>query len=160
MRITAIMERWCYLALLLYMSQTIQAPQVGAQTDSATLSEIKKLLTAPGLLKVSPTINIECVIEHCIKQSAGCLLDANCRRAISCAQKCMDKWDEDKTPEKFHVQNSTTAALHTRILHTNILWVVYPGISASHSHQSTTLAAPCIRSNNYHSKMYQGIGGC
>ena len=99
------MERWYYLALLLCTSQAVLAAT--AQSDAVTLSEIKKLFTAPGSLKVSPTINIECVIEHCIKQSAGCLLDANCRRAILCAQKCMDKWDEDKTPEKFHVQNCT-----------------------------------------------------
>ena len=100
-------ERWCYLVVLLCTSQVVPAAQVSAQTDVATLGEIKKLFTAPGSVKVSPTINIECVIEHCIKQSAGCLLDANCRSAISCAQKCMDKWNEDKTPEKFHVQNCT-----------------------------------------------------
>lgn len=63
-------------------SQVVHAAQVSAQTDAAMLGEIKKLFTAPGSVKVSPTINIKCVIEHCIKQSAGCLLDANCRSAI------------------------------------------------------------------------------
>ena len=107
------MERWCYLALLLCTSQAVLAVQVGTQTDVVTLGEIKKLFTAPGSVKVSPTINIECVIEHCIKQSAGCLLDANCRSAISCAQKCMAEWDEDKTPEKFHVQNCSNKCSFT-----------------------------------------------
>ena len=58
-------------------------------------------------------INIGCVLEHCLSQSVSCLSDHNCRRAVECAKKCMDDWDQDKTPEKYHVQNCTNMCAFT-----------------------------------------------
>ena len=52
-------------------------------------------------------VNLECLAQHCTLQLGGCVLNAKCRDVISCAQKCFNEWDADKTPEKYHVQNCT-----------------------------------------------------
>lgn len=107
------MESWC-VVVLLYMSVYIQAfpavPQANTQSDAAVLNEIKNLFTS---VSVGPSIKFGCVLEHCVKQSVGCLLDANCRSAVECAQKCMDNWENDKTPEKYHAQNCTNKCAFT-----------------------------------------------
>lgn len=52
-------------------------------------------------------VSIVCLLEHCSKSSFECGLNSDCRDAIACAEKCWGNWDNDTTPEKFHVQNCT-----------------------------------------------------
>lgn len=61
-----------------------------------------------------PTMNVECMVEHCLKQAAGCIFDNNCRAASLCAKDCMENlWDRDNTTEKVHVQNCTNTCAFT-----------------------------------------------
>ena len=87
-----IMKKW-YLAVLLCVSvQTFVAVQANTQTG---------------------TINRECVLEHCMKQSISCLSDSDCRNAVECTEQCMADWDNDKTPDKFNVQDCTNRCAFT-----------------------------------------------
>ena len=52
--------------------------------------------------------NIACMLTHCLTSSVACLADSTCRTYLQCAQKCLDGWDNDTTPGKFHVQNCTS----------------------------------------------------
>lgn len=52
--------------------------------------------------------NLKCMAEHCAAQSAKCIGDKTCDEALLCSAKCMQNWDKDPTPEKFHAQNCTT----------------------------------------------------
>ncbi len=85
---------------------------VQSRVPDSLEEDVKKLLTNSGS-KVEPTINIACVLEHCTLQSASCLLSGDCRSVIGCAQTCMNQWDDDTTPEKFHVQNCTNKCAFT-----------------------------------------------
>ncbi len=85
---------------------------VQSRVPDSLEEDVKKLLTNLGS-KVKPSINIACVIEHCMLQSVSCLLSGDCRRALGCAQTCMNQWDNDTTPEKFHVQNCTNKCSFT-----------------------------------------------
>lgn len=58
-------------------------------------------------VSVIPKVNIFCLVEHCIEESEGCALSEECRQSFVCVTKCLEKWDEDTTPEKYHVQNCT-----------------------------------------------------
>ena len=57
---------------------------------------------------VNPPVDIGCLLKHCSVQSGSCALDSTCRSAMLCSKTCMDGWNDDKTPEKIHVQNCTT----------------------------------------------------
>ena len=55
----------------------------------------------------SPTINLECVAEHCLLETTECVANSDCRTGAFCSRKCMNSWDEDTTSEKVHIQNCT-----------------------------------------------------
>jgi len=87
------MGKW-YLALLLYVSvQTFLAVEWFAPSIPDSISD--------------SSMNIWCVLQHCMKQSIDCVSDNNCRQALMCSKECMVDWDNDKTVEKYHVQNCT-----------------------------------------------------
>lgn len=103
---------WTYsvaLLALLIATQSVHGLDLEAE-QQFLLSKFVSLLKTN---KISPSINIGCVIEYCTKQSAGCLLNGNCRSAISCSQSCFNEWDNDTTPDKFHVQNCTNKCSFT-----------------------------------------------
>lgn len=52
-------------------------------------------------------VNEVCMATHCGVQSAACFANKACKNNIDCAAGCLAKWEQDKTPEKFHVQNCT-----------------------------------------------------
>ena len=53
-------------------------------------------------------INTVCVAKHCAKSSLACTADKACRQNLECEAACFSKWDQDKTPEKFAVQNCSS----------------------------------------------------
>ena len=57
--------------------------------------------------------NMVCMLEHCLTSSIACLADSTCRTYMECSQKCMNVWDNDTTPGKFHVQNCTNKCSFT-----------------------------------------------
>ena len=71
-----------------------------ASTESASVAD------SHGA-KVSPAINIACLIENCLLPIGSCVLDSTCRTALTCSKKCFDLWDNDTTSEKYIVQNCT-----------------------------------------------------
>ena len=76
----------------------------------ATAVDYKSLF---GDIMPSPSINLKCVVEHCLREVGECIADKICRTANLCAKKCMDGWDADNTTEKFHVQNCTSTCAFT-----------------------------------------------
>jgi hypothetical protein len=60
-----------------------------------------------------PSMNLECLAEHCLKEAGACALDKVCRASNICSAKCMNGWDTDNTTEKFHVQNCTSICAFT-----------------------------------------------
>ena len=57
---------------------------------------------------VFPSMNVPCLVKNCLKEAEGCLGNAECRKNNWCSFNCMVKlWDNDTTPEKYHVQNCT-----------------------------------------------------
>ena len=54
-----------------------------------------------------PKMDWVCLGKHCSVQSGSCLLESGCREAVECSMNCMRIWDNDSTPEKYHVQNCT-----------------------------------------------------
>ncbi len=80
-------------------------------------------------LKVSPSMNVECLLEHCAVQAGECVLDKDCRSACLCSQKCMGQWDLDNTTEKVHVQNCTNICAFS---YTGKVYEDFIGCVASH----------------------------
>ena len=60
-------------------------------------------------------IDIACMLEHCLTETASCVADRGCRDAIICDEKCMSEWDDDNTKEKFHIQNCTNICAWTNV---------------------------------------------
>ena len=92
--------------------------EADANHDATLLNEVKSLLcpeSGPRFHRGSAaaTISKTCVINQCAKPTAGCIVDRGCREAISCEQKCMEKWDSDTTPRKLTVQNCTNKCAFT-----------------------------------------------
>ena len=56
----------------------------------------------------SPSVNPLCLAKNCVKQSEACAVNAECRKILECAGGCMKQWDNDTTPEKYHIQNCTS----------------------------------------------------
>ena len=57
---------------------------------------------------VPDPINAVCVAAHCTIQSAACFTDSMCKKNVGCVSECFSKWDDDKTKEKFMIQNCTS----------------------------------------------------
>ncbi len=85
---------------------------VQSRVPDSREEDVKKLLTNFGS-KVEPSINIACVLEHCMLPSLECVVDKDCRSSIECVQECLSKWDDDTTTEKFHVQNCSNKCSFT-----------------------------------------------
>ena len=63
---------------------------------------------------VNPPVDIGCLLKHCSVQSGSCALDSTCRSAMLCSKTCMDGWNDDKTPEKIHVQKAVPLSVLLR----------------------------------------------
>lgn len=88
------------------------AVHVQADGRLAALTKLKQVY-ASGASSDGPSVNIGCVMKNCLTQSFGCLASSVCRNAMSCAQKCLDMWDNDTTSEKIKVQNCSNACAFT-----------------------------------------------
>ena len=53
----------------------------------------------------SSNVSLACLTEHCLASMVECQANKICREGIACNAKCLENWDEDKTKEKFQVQN-------------------------------------------------------
>ena len=91
------MERWSYVALFLLSVVAAHSSDIEVVSDSLDVLGDS----------VNPPVDIGCLLKHCSGQSATCGLDGTCRSSMLCAKKCMDGWNDDKTPEKLHIQNCT-----------------------------------------------------
>ena len=74
---------------------------------SATFLVVLVAVAAIASAEGASPVNAICVATHCGKQSAACFADSQCKQNIGCVSECLSKWDQDKTPEKFTVQNCT-----------------------------------------------------
>lgn len=69
------------------------------------------LIPLAVLVAVLATANAQanpaCVAEHCRMEDEACLKDEMCRDLLLCVEKCVKLLPDDKTPQKFMVQNCT-----------------------------------------------------
>jgi len=96
----------CALLLMFFSTHTAYTADV-LSSDPSVSSQVEDFLASDSNDPSSGT-SIACVLLHCLKYSAACLLDSNCRTYMECSQKCMNGWGNDTTPGKFHVQNCTS----------------------------------------------------
>lgn len=100
-----------YVALLFFpvrAAYTARVPRFDpASSVSSQLKELVRESDSPD------GGNVACMIEHCLTHSIACLVDNTCRTYVECSQKCMNEWDNDTTPGKFHVQNCTNMCSFT-----------------------------------------------
>ena len=47
----------------------------------------------------------DCLVTNCLQETEECASNEECQDAVSCDISCFDAWEEDQTPEKYHVQN-------------------------------------------------------
>lgn len=57
---------------------------------------------------VPDPIDTKCATVNCGKLFASCTLDKTCRNNLGCVAGCWEKWDDDKTSQKIHIQNCTS----------------------------------------------------
>ena len=91
----------CKLATFIVFVSLARAPYGDDADTLAPLEEIKAFFSNHG------DFDVACMVEHCLSESVDCLINQKCRDAIICDEKCMNEWDSDTTPEKFHIQNCT-----------------------------------------------------
>jgi hypothetical protein len=82
---------------------------VGTNSESMFASQGESLtsLQATG----NTTVDAVCMMKHCGIQSSRAMTDAKSVKAMLCANKCMNNWDEDSTPQKLIVQNCSNTCL-------------------------------------------------
>ena len=71
------------------------------------LIPILGIVTAAAATAIPSPVNAACVAAHCALQSAACFSDAMCGKNVGCVSECLSKWDDDKSTEKFMIQNCT-----------------------------------------------------
>lgn len=86
--------KWLLISLMLVL--TIEA------SSSAPSYNMKDFYA-----KVTPSVDIVCLVEKCLLPAERCVGNTKCRDALECVKKCFDNWDNDTTSEKFNVQNCT-----------------------------------------------------
>jgi hypothetical protein len=68
------------------------------------------------ILLVTVTLaQLKC-IGKCGGQMAACGLNNECRKYLGCSKGCMDNWDKDPTPQKYHAQNCTTTCAASYVM--------------------------------------------
>ena len=82
-----------------------------------SLTGADQILSLPAYtgknIKAGPSLKLGCIIEHCTTKFLACGLSKECLAGISCSEKCFGEWDEDKSVEKFKVQNCTNKCAFT-----------------------------------------------
>ena len=81
-------------------------------TATKTLLDLQRIY-AKTSFDDGPSVDIPCVMGHCLTPSLGCLASSMCRNAMSCSQKCLKMWDNDTTHGKVIVQNCSNACSFT-----------------------------------------------
>ena len=96
---------------ILLLATAVSCVKIDAQfTTKTLLQKVLKFGGDSGLLSGDgPSVNIGCVMSHCVTQSIGCLASSDCRDAMTCSQKCLKMWDNDTTDGKIIVQNCSNA---------------------------------------------------
>ena len=99
------MDRWDF-AIYAMLLLSVRVTNGEVQSDLSVLRPVKPLFDSA---KVSANFNVSlvCLLEHCLKSSIECGFSLTCDKTIPCVGKCFEDWNEDKTLEKFHVQNCT-----------------------------------------------------
>ena len=99
----------CKLVAVVLFVSLARAPCKADADTLVPLDKIKEFFSNHG------DFDIACMVEHCLSESVDCLINQRCRDAIVCDEKCMNEWDTDTTPEKFHIQNCTNICAWTYV---------------------------------------------
>ena len=106
----------CKLSIpVLVLAAAVSAHASDRVTATKALHDLQRILYAAKTSSDGPSVDIACVMGHCLIPSLGCLASSKCRDAMSCSQKCLKMWDNDTTHDKIVVQNCSNACSFTYV---------------------------------------------